>query len=42
MEWLYDEMKNWLSCQMYFDKDPVFKSFIENSDKIEILIYGQM
>ena len=41
MQWLYDEMKQLVinANKMYFDKDPVFKNFIDNSDTLDYNIW---
>ncbi len=41
MDWLYDEMKQLVitANTTYFDKDPVFKNFIDNSDTLDYNIW---
>ena len=41
MQWLYDEMKQLVidANKMYFDKDPVFKNFIDKSDTLDYNIW---
>ena len=41
MQWLYDEMKQLVinANKIYFDKDPVFKNFIDNSDTLDYNIW---